>query len=81
MSDMIKKVWLLFAGAGTSITVSASKITGNIHLFFNTADMLQNHPFLYYFLIGLAGAAGGLVIKIVWGCIKRMFPKLKNIDK
>lgn len=43
--------------------------------------VLQTPVFMNYFLIGILGALGGLCVKIAWGCMKKLFPKLKNIDK
>lgn len=34
-----------------------------------------------YFWIGVLGALGGLLVKVVWGCLKLWFPKLGKIDK
>lgn len=46
-----------------------------------TAGPSPEHTIMVYFLIGIAGALGGLLVKISWGIIKRKFPKLQNIDK
>lgn len=82
MIDLIKKFWLPVAGFFTSITVSATEQTQTqICNIMKTENLINTNPLTYYFLIGLAGAAGGLVIKIIWGMLKRKFPKLKNIDK
>lgn len=34
-----------------------------------------------YFWIGVLGALGGLLVKIIWGCLKLWFPRLSKIDK
>lgn len=82
MLHTIKKIWLPVLGSGTSLTMSGVE---NINIdppqILAATQLLINNPIIYYFLIGLAGAAGGLTLKIVWGIIKRFFPKLKNIDK
>jgi hypothetical protein len=33
-----------------------------------------------YFIIGALGALGGLIVKILWGCLKLWIPGLRKID-
>lgn len=73
------------AGASTTISLDATgaiepqaaKIIESAH---NLA-LISPDQLLYYFVIGLVGAAGGLFLKIIWTLIKRIFPKLKKLDK
>lgn len=53
----------------------AADVTDVINQVSSTVD------FGKYFLIGVAGAVGGLLVKIIWGLIKKMVPSLNNIDK
>jgi hypothetical protein len=88
MKDFIKNIWMPLVGSISSL--SFKKISDEVIYSPDVIDTAariakyaesENKSLLQYFLIGVVGAAGGLVLKITWGCIKRWFPKLKNIDK
>lgn len=45
-------------------------------------EAVKHEPTLMsYFLIGVVGALGGLLVKVGWGLCKKIFPKLHGIDK
>jgi hypothetical protein len=88
MKDFIKIIWMPLVGSISSL--SFKKISDEVIYSPDVIDSAariakyaesENKSLMQYFLIGVVGAAGGLVLKITWGCIKRWFPKLKNIDK
>ena len=44
------------------------------------ATIIKHEPMWHYLLIGILGALGGLVFKICWVCLKRLFPTLNKLD-
>ena len=89
MKELIQRIWMPVLG--TISTLSFKQINDKTILspdIADTAQQVTNHSvnephssLMIYFWIGMLGAAGGLVLKIIWCLIKKWFPKLKNIDK
>ena len=86
MKNFLQGIWMPALGTFSSLgfkTISDKTLSSDI---IDTAADIVNianpdKTLFQYFLIGVVGAAGGLALKIIWGCIKKFFPKLKNIDK
>jgi hypothetical protein len=83
MRDFIQRYWTPTAGAISSISwkgitdISQSPEVAEI-----AQKSLSDQPTLInYFLIGIVGALGGLLVKLAWGLCKKLFPKLHGIDK
>jgi hypothetical protein len=83
MKDFIQRHWPPTAGAISSISWKGiTDLSQSPELTEIAEQSLRNQPTLMsYFLIGVVGALGGLLVKIAWGVCKKVFPKLKNIDK
>ena len=47
----------------------------------NNAIVINFSELFQYFLIGVVGTLAGLIVRILWGIIKRKFPSLHEIDK
>jgi len=88
MRDFIQKYWTPTAGAISSLSFKGiTDITANPEIT-DTAEQVtqqalknQQPELITYLWIGMLGGLGGLLIKILWSCLKRWFPKLKNLDK
>jgi hypothetical protein len=92
IKEFIDRTWMVFTGMFSSLGIkgfsdilsdstivdTANKVTEKAIQHQLVGDM---PPLITYFWIGVLGALGGLLIKILWGCLKKWFPKLKNIDK
>lgn len=81
MKNTIRELWMPLSGAGASI--SAKKITEiSVHpdVIDVTQIYLRHDPMWHYLVIGVLGAAGGLLFKIAWSALKRRFPKLQKLD-
>jgi len=82
MKDFFSRTWLLFVGAGS--TLSFKSIYAQINpedIMEHTEIIYQTHsPMWEYFVIGILGALGGLAVRLVWCGIKQQFPKLKKLD-
>lgn len=75
------RLWLPFSGALASIGFKGIETASTLDSPILSIPVVQEHTLGYYFLIGILGAAGGLVFKIIWSALKRKFPKhLKDID-
>ena len=80
--DLFRKPFLWIIGFFTSVGFEGISKMNHEAMQTTREIMAQNQePLMRYFWIGILGVLGGLVIKILWGCMKRAFPKLKNIDK
>ena len=87
MIETIRKNWLPILGGGSSVSFKGIQdLTSNPDVIetaktaTETIASVPEHGVFWYLLIGAAGAAGGLLIKIFWGCAKAFFPVLKKID-
>lgn len=83
MKDFVQRYWTPTAGAISSISwkgindISQSPEVAEI-----AEKAISSQPTLMnYFLIGIVGALGGLLVKLAWGLCKKLFPKLHGIDK
>jgi hypothetical protein len=83
MKDFFRRYWTPAWGAVSSLSFKGiSDISQSPEVAEIAEQSLSHQPKLMsYFLIGVAGALGGLLVKIAWGVCKKVFPKLKNIDK
>jgi hypothetical protein len=83
MKDFIQRCWTPIAGAISSISWKGiSDISQSPEVTDLAEKAISNQPTLInYFLIGIVGALGGLLVKLAWGVCKKVFPKLKTIDK
>lgn len=83
MKDFIQRHWPPTAGAISSISWKGiTDLSQSPELTEIAEQSLSHQPTLMtYFLIGVVGALGGLLVKIAWGVCKKVFPKLKTIDK
>ncbi len=89
MKELIQRIWMPILG--TKSTLGFKQINDKTILSPDIAESAQqvtNHAInelhssiLIYFWIGMLGAGGELLLKIIWWLIKKWFPKLKNIDK
>ncbi len=76
------RLWLPISGSIASIGFKGIETATSIEAPILSTPTLQEHGLWYYFIIGIVGAAGGLVFKILWSAIKRRFPKqLRHIDQ
>lgn len=75
------RLWLPLSGSIASIGFKGIETASTLDAPILSIPVVQEHTLGYYFLIGILGAAGGLVFKIIWSALKRKFPKhLKDID-
>jgi hypothetical protein len=88
MKDFLQRTWMPFAGSAASLSFKG--IIGTNDTLESAAfiaekaakpEIVDYRSLFFYLLVGFAGAFGGLLLKICWSCIKRKWPKLKNIDK
>lgn len=81
MKDFFSRTWMPLTGAGTSLSFkSINEISTNPEIM-DVSQLIINHePMWHYLLIGILGAVGGLLFKIFWYWLKRLFPKLQKID-
>ena len=85
MNNLLKKFWLPGAGSGTSLAyakISTAQPTQEIENIMDAAQqtvhVVADHSLFWYFLVGLAGALGGLALKILWTCLQNWFPVLQK---
>lgn len=83
MKNTIRELWMPLTGAGASISAKGiTDISTTPDLMDATHKLIITHePMWHYLVIGILGALGGLIFKILWYWLKRRFPKLQNIDK
>jgi hypothetical protein len=88
MKDFFQRFWTIITGAVSSLSFKGINDIASFPEISDTAEQVTRHALkdpqaelITYLWIGMLGALGGLFIKILWGCLKRFFPKLKNIDK
>jgi hypothetical protein len=88
MKNFIQKYWTPTAGAISSLSFKGISDINTYPELADTAEQVTRQALknpqpelITYLWIGMLGGLGGLLIKIIWGCIKRFFPKLNNIDK
>lgn len=89
--DLFKRGWLVITGVLSSWTVKGISdlkqdtsimdatemaIDATHDLIMTTSD----HTLLWYGAVGAVGALGGLLIRVLWGCLKMWFPSLQKID-
>lgn len=78
---VLDRLWLPISGAVASIGFKGIESATSIEAPILSIPVVEEHSVWYYFVIGVVGAAGGLVFKIIWSALKRKFPKhLKDID-
>jgi hypothetical protein len=91
MFETIRRNWLPIVGGGSSVSFKGIQDIIHSPEAYETAKMAQSatneiinqsaeHGVIWYLIIGAAGAAGGLLVKVLWGCTKFVFPVLKKID-
>lgn len=91
MIETIRKNWLPILGGSSSVSFKGIHDLTTNQTAIETAKIAQSatqdliatgaeHGVLWYLLIGAAGAFGGLLVKLLWGCTKAAFPILKKID-
>jgi len=82
MKEFFSRTWLSFVGAGS--TLSFKSISAQINpgdIMEHTEIIYQTHsPMWEYFVIGILGALGGLIVRLLWCGVKQQFPKLKKLD-
>ena len=82
MKEFFSRTWLSFVGAGS--TLSFKSISAQINpgdIMEHTEIIYQTHsPMWEYFVIGILGALGGLIVRLLWCWIKIKYPKLKKLD-
>ena len=82
MKEFFSRTWLSFVGAGSTLSfksISAQIKPGDIME--HTEIIYQTHsPMWEYFVIGILGALGGLIVRLLWCGVKQQFPKLKKLD-
>jgi len=83
MNDFFQRYWTPTAGAISSISWKGiTDISQSPEVAELAEKSLSHQPALMtYFLIGVVGALGGLMVKVAWGICKKFFPKLHGIDK
>ena len=84
MKDFIQRAWTPIAGAVTSLSFKAgADISQKTPEIIDSIQQAQHQgpELINYFYIGILGAIGGLLVKILWGLVKSIFPKLKILDK
>lgn len=87
MKDLIKKIWMPAAGSGTSVSIavqSNAQITNpDIESIMDATQqalhVVNDHTFFWYFLIGIAGAMGGMVFKIFWTVLCNKFSWFRKL--
>lgn len=85
MKQFIERSWMPFAGGGTALSFKGiSELTTQTPKIMDTTQQLiavtTHEPMIRYFWIGVLGAVGGLLVKIIWMCIKRWVPFFKKLD-
>jgi hypothetical protein len=84
MKDFIQRYWTPTAGAISSLSFKGIADISQSPVAEEAVKQIamQPQPALITSLwIGILGGLGGLAVKIAWGVCKKIFPKLKNIDK
>jgi len=84
MKDFLQRFWTSITGAISSLGFKGISDISQSPAAEDTARQLaeQTQPtFFTYLWIGILGGLGGLLVKIVWGICKKIFPRLKEIDK
>jgi hypothetical protein len=89
MKELFQRIWMPILGTISTLgfkqindkTILSPDIAESAQQATNYSITEPHSSLLIYFWIGMLGAAGGLVLKIIWWLIKKWFPKLKNIDK
>jgi hypothetical protein len=88
MKDFFNRFWTPIAGAISSLSFKGINDINSFPEFTDTAEQVARHALkspqpelITYLWIGVLGGLGGLLVKIAWGCIKKIFPKLKGLDK
>lgn len=67
----MKRIFEPVVGCFSSVGVAGAK---------DIAEGINNPDVMVYFWIGVLGALGGLLVKLIWGCMKLWFPTLRKID-
>lgn len=81
MRNILQRAWLPIAGSISSIGVKGISASATSEPVTRVVEVSHQPDLMFYFLVGVAGAIGGLVVKIAWSAMKRCFPKLlENID-
>jgi len=86
MKQIIKGSWLPAAGGGTALSFKGiTDISQTTPEILDTTQQIiaatTSEPLIRYFWIGVLGAVGGLLVKIIFYCIKRYIPFFKKLDK
>lgn len=83
MKDFISKYWTPVTGAMSSISFKGISDMTTSPVAEETIHQATSHQpaLITYLWIGVLGALGGLMVKVIWGLLKHAFPSLKNIDR
>ncbi len=83
MKKLIAEIWMPVAGGSTALSFK-----GISELSLQTPDIMDASqqliavstadPLFRYFVIGVIGALGGLLVKVLWICATRWIPFLKD---
>ena len=85
MIQIIKHFWLPVAGSGTALSFKGiSEISTQTPEIMDATQQIiaatTTEPMIRYFWIGVLGAVGGLLVKIIWMCLKRWIPFIKKLE-
>ena len=79
---LLDRIWLPITGSLTSIGFKGIETSTNLEVPILQIPVVQDHSLWYYLLVGMFGALGGLMVKVIWSALKRWFPKqLKHLDQ
>ena len=91
MKEFIERYWTMIVGFFSSvsakgindISVSSKEAVQEVAQVTEVVSrfIIPPEEVLRYFVYGLVGALAGLLIRIVWGVLKRKFPLLNGIDR
>ena len=85
MKKILSDIWMPVAGGSSAISFK-----GITDLSIQTPEIMDatqqliavttTEPLIRYFWIGVIGAIGGLLVKVIWICLKRWIPFLNKLE-
>ena len=85
MKKFLSDIWMPVAGGSTALSFKGiSNLSLQTPEIIDASQQLKavtaTEPLIRYFWIGVIGAIGGLLVKVLWICLKRWIPFFKNLE-
>ena len=85
MKKFLSDIWMPIAGGSTALSFKGiSNLSTQTPEIMDASQQLiavtTTEPLIRYFWIGVIGAIGGLLVKVLWICLKRWIPFFKNLE-